>query len=104
VPLDFVPTVAHVVGSPKFWKADVLKQDHYDEVKLLWPLYADQMERAVELAPYAKRFYLQPVDYSEGLGEVIEVSRECANFLLHRYKGRTPWRLSLQTHKLLGLP
>ena len=65
-----------------------------DEIKLVFPQAGAEPERFEQLA--FRQFYLQPMD-----GPRLEANTEAAL----RYCLMHPrWRLSLQTHKLLGIP
>lgn len=65
-----------------------------DEIKLVFPQAGAEPERFEQLA--FQQFYLQPMD-----GPLLEANTEAAL----RYCLTHPrWRLSLQTHKLLGIP
>ena len=76
-------------------KADAeLKQLHGDELKLVYPQPKAQPERFDGLA--LRYFFLQPMDGAE----VEENTREATTYCLAHPK----WRLSLQTHKLIGIP
>ncbi|MCM8557147.1 7-carboxy-7-deazaguanine synthase [Sphingomicrobium sediminis] len=76
--------------SPK-WGSELV-QTSGDELKLVWPqpFDLDQLE-ALDFA----NFLIQPMD-----GENVEEATEAAIALVME---RPKWRLSLQTHKLLGL-
>jgi 7-carboxy-7-deazaguanine synthase len=71
-----------------------LKQTTGDELKLVYPQFDAQPERFESLN--FRHFFLQPMD-----GPV----REANTKLTLRYCLAHPrWRISLQTHKLLGIP
>lgn len=64
-----------------------------DELKLVYPQPLAQPERFVQLD--FRHFYLQPMD-----GPLqAEYTRRCIDYCL----AHPQWRLSLQTHKLLGI-
>lgn len=71
-----------------------LAQTSGDELKLVFPQADAPPERFEALA--FKRFYLQPMD-----GPAREANTQAA---LDYCRRRPQWRLSLQTHKLLGIP
>lgn len=76
-------------------KADApLVQDRGSELKLVYPQALAQPERFVDLD--FEHFFLQPMDGPD-IKQNIEAA---AAYCLKNPK----WRLSLQTHKLIGLP
>lgn len=76
-------------------KADAeLKQTRGDELKLVYPQQKAQPERFEDLD--FRHFYLQPMDGAEA----EENTRAATAYCLAHPK----WRLSLQTHKLIGIP
>lgn len=77
--------------SPKAGAPLVL--DHGDELKLVFPQVGAEPERFVHLA--FPHFYLQPMDGPD---------RERNTELAFRYVAEHPqWKVSLQTHKLMGI-
>ena len=77
--------------SPKAGVPLVL--DHGDELKLVYPQVGAEPERFVHLA--FPHFYLQPMDGPD---------RERNTELAFRYVAEHPqWKVSLQTHKLMGI-
>jgi 7-carboxy-7-deazaguanine synthase len=71
-----------------------LKQRTGDELKLVYPQTGAEPEKFADLA--FRNFFLQPMDGS---------SRELNTTLALGYCLAHPqWRMSLQTHKLLGIP
>jgi len=78
--------------SPK--AGAVLRQLSGDEFKLVYPQGGAPPERYERLA--FSRFYLQPMD---GPGQAENTARALDYCLAN-----PRWRLSLQTHKLLGIP
>ena len=81
-----------VCVSPKAGAALVLRSGH--ELKLVFPQPGAEPDRFALLD--FDRFYLQPMDSPD---------RERNTQLALRYCLEHPqWRLSLQTHKLLGIP
>jgi 7-carboxy-7-deazaguanine synthase len=71
-----------------------LKQQTGDELKLVYPQSGAEPEKFVDLA--FRSFFLQPMDGP---------SRELNTRLALEYCLAHPqWRMSLQTHKLLGIP
>jgi len=82
------PGTYHVTVSPKFGSDVILK--HGNELKVVWPQPFD----LDELASWSFRHYfLQPMD---GVAGAVEQTVET---VLRNPK----WRLSLQTHKILGV-
>lgn len=76
-------------------KADTeLKLTQGDELKLVYPQYGVPPERFAEMA--FRHFFLQPMDSSERETNTRAAIEYC---LTH-----PQWRLSLQTHKLIGIP
>jgi 7-carboxy-7-deazaguanine synthase len=65
-----------------------------DELKLVYPQEGAEPERFAELE--FRHFFLQPMD-----GPAREANTRAA---LHYCLAHPRWRLSLQTHKLLGIP
>jgi 7-carboxy-7-deazaguanine synthase (Cx14CxxC type) len=81
-----------VCVSPK--AGSVMVQKSGDELKLVFP-QANAQPQAFEQLPFSN-FFLQPMDGPE---------REANTRLAVRYCMEHPqWRLSLQTHKMLGIP
>jgi len=78
--------------SPKAGSA--LAVERGDELKLVYPQEGAEPERFEGLA--FSRFYLQPMDGPDREANTGAALRYC----LHHPR----WRLSLQTHKLLGIP
>jgi 7-carboxy-7-deazaguanine synthase len=78
--------------SPKAEAPLILQRGQ--ELKLVYPQEGGEPERYAELA--FEHFFLQPMD-----GPARERNtREAAQYCLHHPQ----WRLSLQTHKLIGIP
>jgi 7-carboxy-7-deazaguanine synthase len=86
----------HVCVSPKADAPLVLARG--DELKLVYPQAqaAAQPERFAGLSFTA--FYLQPLDTGDELGTAANTRAALAYCLAH-----PQWRLSIQTHKLLGI-
>lgn len=78
--------------SPKAGSSLVLVQG--DELKLVYPQPGAEPERFADLS--FRHFFLQPMD-----GPLREENTQQAIRYCLRHPG---WRLSLQTHKLLGIP
>lgn len=78
--------------SPKAGSELVLTQG--DELKLVYPQSGAEPERFSAL--HFSHFYLQPMD---GLARAENTRRAVAYCMQH-----PQWRLSLQTHKYLGIP
>jgi 7-carboxy-7-deazaguanine synthase len=86
------PGLDWICVSPKAGAA--LRLNAGDELKLVFPQVGAEPERFADL-PF-RHFFLQPMD-----GPVREANTRAAL----RYCLEHPrWRLSLQTHKLLGIP
>jgi len=65
-----------------------------DEIKLVWP-QAGIDPQALERLPF-RHYFLQPMDGPDRLAHI----QACLSFCLTHPR----WRLSLQTHKILGIP
>ena len=86
------PGLDWICVSPK--AGAELRQSTGDELKVVFPQPGAEPERFAELA--FRHFFLQPMDGPE---------REHNTQLALRYCLEHPqWRMSLQTHKLLGIP
>lgn len=77
--------------SPKSNAALVLT--HGDELKLVFPQPDAAPERFEHLD--FRHFYLQPMDSADGEANLAAAIRYCTD--------NPPWRLSLQSHKMIGL-
>ena len=71
-----------------------LVQTSGDELKLVFPQAGAEPERFADL-PFARRF-LQPMDGPDRLANTQAAIAYC--------RSDARWRLSLQTHKILGIP
>jgi 7-carboxy-7-deazaguanine synthase len=89
------PGIEWVCISPKAG-SDVIQRSG-DELKLVWPQPGSDIE-SLESWNFA-HFLLQPMD--SGSAETNEANRRAA---IQMVSERPKWRLSLQNHKLLGLP
>ena len=89
--LPVPPGVDWICVSPK--PGSDWLQKSGNELKLLFPLNLKPV--GLELLPF-DHFYLQPVD-----GPDIEQNTDLAKAYCRLHP---PWKLSLQTHKLMGLP
>lgn len=89
------PGIEWVCISPKAG-SDVIQRSG-DELKLVWPQPGSDIE-SLESWNFA-HFLLQPMD--SGSAEANDANRKAAIALVSE---RPKWRLSLQNHKLLGLP
>jgi 7-carboxy-7-deazaguanine synthase len=89
------PGIDWVCISPKAG-SDVI-QHHGDELKLVWPQLASDLDR-MEGWQFA-HFLIQPMDKGDAELNAASV-KEATRFVM----GRPKWRLSLQNHKILGLP
>jgi 7-carboxy-7-deazaguanine synthase len=78
--------------SPK--AGATLKQRRGDELKLVYPQAGAEPEQFVDLD--FRHFFLQPMDGPER----VENTRLAVEYCLEHPQ----WRMSLQTHKLLGIP
>lgn len=86
------PGIDWLCVSPK---ADApLAQRSGDELKLVYPQASAPPEKFADLD--FRHFFLQPMDGSEQAENI----RRAAQFCMEHPR----WRLSLQTHKLVGLP
>lgn len=71
-----------------------LKQRHGDELKLVYPQAGAEPERFADLA--FDHHWLQPMDGPRRQENTASIAAYCLD--------NPPWRLSLQTHKLIGIP
>ena len=78
--------------SPK--AGATLIQQSGDELKLIYPQQGAEPERFASLA--FSHFFLQPMDGPQREANTQAALRYCL--------GHPQWRMSLQTHKLLGIP
>jgi 7-carboxy-7-deazaguanine synthase len=78
--------------SPK--AGAVLVQQTGDELKLVYPQQGAEPERFASLA--FRHFFLQPMDGPQREANTQAALRYCLD--------HPQWRMSLQTHKLLGIP
>ncbi len=85
------PGIDWTCVSPKAQADLVLRTG--DELKLVYPQLDAPPERYADLD--FRHFFLQPMDGPD----VAEHTRQAIDYCLHHPR----WRLSLQTHKLLGL-
>jgi organic radical activating enzyme len=90
--LPVLDTIDWICVSPK--AGSDLKQRHGQELKLVYPQDGVDPAQFLDLA-FEQRF-LQPMD-----GPAREANTRAA---VAYCKANPAWRLSLQTHKLLGIP
>jgi 7-carboxy-7-deazaguanine synthase (Cx14CxxC type) len=90
--LPVLDTIDWICVSPK--AGAELKQRRGNELKLVYP--QDGIDPAAFLAFAFEHRYLQPMDGPERDGNTRAVVSYC--------KANPVWRLSLQTHKMLGIP
>jgi len=81
-----------VCVSPKAGSS--LKQLSGDEIKLVYP-QPELPPEHFESLPF-RHFFLQPMDGPERIANTAAVVEYC--------KAHPQWRMSLQTHKILGIP
>ena len=86
------PAIDWICVSPKADAPLVVSEG--DELKLVYPQAGAEPERYAGLA--FRHFFLQPMD---GVAREANTRAALAYCLAH-----PRWRLSLQTHKLLGIP
>jgi organic radical activating enzyme len=89
------PGIDWVCISPKAG-SDVIQRTG-DELKLVWPQPTSEVD-AMEQWQFAY-FLIQPMDTGDAGANAANV-KEATRFVMERPK----WRLSLQNHKILGLP
>lgn len=89
------PGIDWICISPKAG-SDVIQRTG-DELKLVWPQPTSDLD-AMEQWQFA-HFLIQPMDMGDAALNATSVS-EATRFVMARPK----WRLSLQNHKILGLP
>jgi 7-carboxy-7-deazaguanine synthase len=85
--------IQHLTVSPK--AGTVIRQNQADELKFIYPQDGMTPDQAAELVT-APLMYLQPKDGPDKEANTQAAIAYCA--------ANPSWRLSLQTHKLLGLP
>lgn len=90
--LEVCPGVDWICVSPK--AGNDLVQRRGDELKVVYP-QDDQDLDALAALPFTHHL-LQPLDDSDGINHTGDVVQYC--------QSHPRWRLSLQTHKLLGIP
>lgn len=90
--LPVLDTIDWICVSPK--AGSDLKQRHGHELKLVFPQAGIDPTAYLDL-PFEQRF-LQPMDGPEQLANTRAAIAYC--------KANPAWRLSVQTHKLLGIP
>ena len=81
-----------ITVSPKAGMDLAIKSGN--ELKLVWPQEGISLQDLEGLA--FDYFYLQPLDYEGGAQATQQAVRTCMEYPL--------WKLSLQTHKLIGIP
>jgi organic radical activating enzyme len=86
------PGIDWICVSPKAGAEFVLKTGN--ELKLIYPQPGAEPENYAELA--FAHFFLQPMDSPARAANTVAAAAYC---LVH-----PQWRLSLQTHKLIGIP
>ena len=89
------PGIDWVCISPK--AGSEVNQQTGDELKLVWPQPGSDVE-AMEKWQF-RHFLIQPMDMGDDILNASGVSA-ATGFVMERPK----WRLSLQNHKILGLP
>ena len=93
--IEVHPGIDWVCISPKAG-SDVIHR-RGDELKLVWPQPTSDLD-AMEQWQFA-HFLIQPMDMGDAELNAASVA-EATRFVMERPK----WRLSLQNHKILGLP
>jgi 7-carboxy-7-deazaguanine synthase (Cx14CxxC type) len=88
------PGIEWICVSPK--AGAVLQQTHGDELKLVYPQREAEAQPERFLRLDFRHFFLQPLDDERRDANTQSVIRYC---LQH-----PEWKLSLQTHKMLGIP
>lgn len=86
------PGLDWICVSPKAG-ADLV-QTHGDELKVVWPQPGLDLDSLARLD--FRQFFLQPMDGPDAEAALAECLRICTT--------RPRWRLSLQTHKRIGIP
>lgn len=92
LPVSHTLGIGHVCVSPK--AGTDLRQTTGSELKLVWP-QAGLIAEEFESLPF-RHFFLQPLDGPRR----VEHTALCIDMV----KKRPRWRLSVQTHKFLGIP
>jgi 7-carboxy-7-deazaguanine synthase (Cx14CxxC type) len=86
------PGIDWICVSPKANAEQKLK--HGDELKLIYPQEGAEPERYVRQD--FRNFFLQPMDNADRAANTQAATEYCLK--------NPQWRLSLQTHKLIGIP
>jgi organic radical activating enzyme len=86
-----LPGIDWICVSPKANAELVLKRGN--ELKLIYPQEGAEPERYADLA--FENFFLQPMDSPQREANTAAATRYCM--------AHPKWRLSLQTHKLIGI-
>jgi 7-carboxy-7-deazaguanine synthase (Cx14CxxC type) len=86
------PGIDWICVSPKANAEQKLK--HGDELKLIYPQEGAEPERYV--GQDFRNFFLQPMDNADRAANTQAATEYCLK--------NPQWRLSLQTHKLIGIP
>ena len=86
------PGIDWICVSPKANAEQKLK--HGDELKLIYPQEGAEPERYV--GQDFRNFFLQPMDNADRAANTRAATEYCLK--------NPQWRLSLQTHKLIGIP
>ena len=86
------PDIDWICVSPKAGTEQLLKRG--DELKLVYPQAGGEPSRYADQD--FRHFFLQPMDNAEQAANTRAAIAYC--------KAHPQWRLSLQTHKLLGIP
>ena len=88
----------HVTMSPKV-PMDQLELDRCDTLKVLWPHPNSDIKPEAYVDVRAKFRYVQPID----TGDPVSTAANVESAVQKVISLGSPWRLSVQTHKLIGV-
>ena len=87
-------TIDWICVSPK--AGTTIRQKHGDELKIVWPQAYTQKDLETMAQWQFRHFFLQPMDNEQKMTNMAKTMKICAQ--------TPPWRLSMQTHKILAIP
>lgn len=98
LPEEMLPLIAWITVSPKFGMIPEIQR--IDELKVVFDMnHAGDIEKLDRvLTTHSECYYLQPCDRNDESFNTRNL-KECIGYILKNPK----WKLSLQTHKLLGI-
>lgn len=98
LPDDALPLLDWITVSPKFGKAPAIQR--IDELKVVFDMdHPEYIEKMTDVhVTDGQCYYLQPCDRNDSAFNVRNL-KTCIEYI----KNNPKWKLSLQTHKLLGI-